>query len=47
VMIGSDNSYARATLALDWPNALTESLNLPKEQEELILRGNAVRLFRL
>jgi aminocarboxymuconate-semialdehyde decarboxylase len=47
VMIGSDNSYARATLALDWPNALTESLNLPKEQEELILGGNAVRLFRL
>jgi aminocarboxymuconate-semialdehyde decarboxylase len=46
VMIGSDNSYER-TLALDWPNALTESLNLPKEQEELILRGNAVRLFRL
>jgi aminocarboxymuconate-semialdehyde decarboxylase len=46
VMIGSDNSYDRE-LALDWPNALTEHLNLPKEQEELILRGNAVRLFRL
>lgn len=56
VMIGTDSSYDRSALdhsgegrqgRYEWPNVLVEHLKLPKEQEELILRGNAAKLFRL
>jgi aminocarboxymuconate-semialdehyde decarboxylase len=56
ILIGTDSSYNRSALdrsgpgrqgRYEWPNALVEYLNLPKEKEEAILRGNAAKLFRL
>jgi aminocarboxymuconate-semialdehyde decarboxylase len=44
VVIGTDN-YAK--MDVDQPNALTQSLNLPADDLQKILRGNAVRLLRL
>jgi aminocarboxymuconate-semialdehyde decarboxylase len=44
VVIGTDN-YAK--LDVDQPNALVQSLGLPQADLDLILRGNATRLFRL
>ncbi len=44
VVIGTDN-YAK--MDVEQPNALTEALNLPAEDRERILRGNAARLMRL
>jgi hypothetical protein len=32
---------------VDQPNALTQSLGLPQADLDLVLRGNAKRLFRL
>ncbi|PYR25067.1 MAG: hypothetical protein DMF92_21280 [Acidobacteria bacterium] len=31
----------------EWPHWLVEAMKLPKDQEEMILRGNAAKLFRL
>ncbi len=55
VMIGTDSSYNRSALdhsgnqgrqaRYEWPNSLVEYLKLPKDQEQAILRGNAVKLF--
>jgi aminocarboxymuconate-semialdehyde decarboxylase len=57
VLIGTDNSYNRSALdhsgpggrqaRYEWPNSLVEMLQLPKDQEEAILRGNAAKLFKL
>jgi aminocarboxymuconate-semialdehyde decarboxylase len=56
ILVGTDSSYNRSALdhsgegrqgRYEWPNALVEYLKLPKEQEEMILRGNAAKLFRL
>lgn len=57
VLIGTDSSYNRSALdhsgpggrqgRYEWPNALVEYLKLPKDQEEAILRGNAVKLFHM
>jgi aminocarboxymuconate-semialdehyde decarboxylase len=44
VVIGTDN-YAK--MDVDQPNALTQSLGLPQADLDLVLRGNAKRLFRL
>ncbi|MGZ8154511.1 MAG: hypothetical protein ACXWUK_04320 [Burkholderiales bacterium] len=44
VVIGTDN-YAK--MDVDQPNALAQSLGLPDAELDLILRGNARRLFRL
>jgi aminocarboxymuconate-semialdehyde decarboxylase len=44
VVIGTDN-YAK--MDVDQPNALVESLNLPEEDLEKILRGNARKLLRI
>jgi aminocarboxymuconate-semialdehyde decarboxylase len=44
VVIGTDN-YAK--MDVDQPNALVESLNLPEEDLEKILRGNARKLLKI
>jgi aminocarboxymuconate-semialdehyde decarboxylase len=44
VVIGTDNY---AAMDVKEPNALVEQLNLPAMDRDLILRGNAARLFRL
>ncbi len=44
VVIGTDN-YAK--MDVEQPNALVESLKLPAEDLERILRGNAARLMRI
>ncbi|HEY0337393.1 MAG TPA: amidohydrolase family protein [Burkholderiales bacterium] len=44
VVIGTDN-YAK--MDVEQPNALVEQLKLPPQDLERILRGNAVKLFRL
>ena len=44
VVIGTDN-YAK--MDVDQPNALVESLGLPQKDLDLILHGNAARLFRI
>ena len=56
IMIGTDDSYTRSPLdrtgsgrqnRYEWPHWLVEAMKLPKDQEEMILRGNAAKLFRL
>jgi aminocarboxymuconate-semialdehyde decarboxylase len=44
VVIGTDNF---AGMDVEQPNALVEQLNLPPEDRERILRGNATRLLRI
>jgi len=46
VVIGTDNAFG-ANQAIEYPNSLVEQLNLPAKDRDLILRGNATRLFRL
>lgn len=46
VVIGTDNAFG-ANQAIEYPNSLVEQLNLPAADQDLILRGNAKRLFRL
>jgi aminocarboxymuconate-semialdehyde decarboxylase len=46
VVIGTDNAFG-ANQAIEYPNSLVEQLNLPAADRDLILRGNAARLFRL
>jgi len=47
VMVGTDNQFYATPQSFEWPNAVVEHLNLPAADEDLILRGNAKRLFRL
>ena len=55
IMVGTDSSYNRSAYSKEggrqgrneWPNANVEYMKLPADQEEAILRGNAVRLFNL
>ena len=57
VLVGTDSSYNASALdhsrpggrqgRYEWPNSLVEMMKLPKDQEEAILRGNAVKLFKL
>ena len=44
MVIGTDNY---ALMDMPQPNSLVEELKLPREQGELIFRGNAARLFRI
>jgi aminocarboxymuconate-semialdehyde decarboxylase len=44
IVIGTDNY---ATMDVQYPNALVESLNLPAADRDRIFRGNAVRLLKL
>lgn len=44
VVIGTDNY---ATMDVQWPNELTESLKLPQADLDKILYGNAAKLLRL
>jgi aminocarboxymuconate-semialdehyde decarboxylase len=46
VVIGTDNAFG-ANQAIEYPNSLVEQLNLPAGDRDLILRGNAARLFHL
>lgn len=46
VVIGTDNAFG-ANQAIEYPNSLVEQLNLMATDRDLILRGNAARLFRL
>jgi aminocarboxymuconate-semialdehyde decarboxylase len=46
VVVGTDNAFG-VNQAIEYPNSLVEQLNLPAADRELILRGNAARLFRL
>jgi aminocarboxymuconate-semialdehyde decarboxylase len=57
ILVGTDSSYNASALdhsggggrqgRYEWPNTLVEMMKLPKDQEEAILRGNAVKLFKL
>jgi len=55
IMVGTDNGYSRSARDQtggrqgrnEWPNSIVEYMKLPADQEEAILRGNAVKLFRL
>ena len=58
IMIGTDHGYTRSPNdrsdaggrrqnVYEWPHWLVEAMKLPKDQEEMILRGNAAKLFRL
>ena len=57
VLVGTDSSYNASALdhsgtggrqgRYEWPNTLVEMMKLPKDQEEAILRQNAVKLFKL
>jgi len=57
IMIGTDHGYSRSPNdrsgtggrqnRYEWPHWLVEAMKLPKDQEEMILRGNAAKLFRL
>jgi len=44
VVVGTDTF---ASMGIEYPNALVEQLNLPAQDRDRILRGNAVRLFGL
>jgi len=44
VVIGTDNF---ATMDVEWPNAMVEQMDLPAEDRDRILWGNAARLLRL
>ena len=46
ILVGTDNGN-RASQNFEWPNAIVEHLNLKSDEEDLILSGNAKRLFRL
>ena len=46
VVIGTDNAFG-ANQAIEYPNSLVEQLNLPAGDRDLILRGNAARLFHI
>jgi len=46
VVIGTDNAFG-ANQAIEYPNSLVEQLNLPAADRDLILRGNAARLFHI
>jgi aminocarboxymuconate-semialdehyde decarboxylase len=46
VVIGTDNAFG-ANQAIEYPNSLVEQLNLPAADRDLILSGNARRIFRL
>jgi len=46
VVIGTDNAFG-ANQAIEYPNSLVEQLNLPAADRDLILSGNAKRLFGL
>lgn len=46
VMIGTDNQFG-ANQPIEYPNAMVEVLKLPKADEDLILKGNAIRLLQL
>lgn len=46
VVIGTDNAFG-ANQAIEYPNSLVEQLNLSPANRDLILRGNAARIFRL
>jgi predicted TIM-barrel fold metal-dependent hydrolase len=47
VVIGTDNAFGTNGQALEYPHTLIEQLNLPAVDYDLILRGNAARLFHL
>jgi aminocarboxymuconate-semialdehyde decarboxylase len=46
VVIGTDNAFG-ANQAIEYPNSLVEQLNLSPADRDLILRGNAAKIFRL
>jgi aminocarboxymuconate-semialdehyde decarboxylase len=46
ILVGTDNGN-RNRQNFEWPNAIIEHLNLKSDEEELILSGNARRLFRI
>jgi aminocarboxymuconate-semialdehyde decarboxylase len=47
VMVGTDNASFGNNQNFPWPNAIVEHLQLQAGDENLILSGNAKRLFRL
>jgi aminocarboxymuconate-semialdehyde decarboxylase len=46
VLVGTDNGFG-SRQNFDWPNAIVEHLNLKAGDENLMLNGNAKRLFHL
>lgn len=47
VLVGTDNGFGGRRQNFEWPNAIVERLNIKAAEEDLILRGNAKRLFHL
>ena len=47
VMLGTDNMYGPGNQMSEYPHTVIDQLNLPDDERDLILRGNAKRLFKL
>jgi aminocarboxymuconate-semialdehyde decarboxylase len=47
VMLGTDNMYGPGNQLTQYPHTIIDQLNLPDGERDLILRGNAKRLFKL
>jgi aminocarboxymuconate-semialdehyde decarboxylase len=47
VMLGTDNMYGPGNQLTQYPHTIIDQLNLPEDERDLILRGNAKRLFKL
>ena len=47
VMLGTDNMYGPGNQLTQYPHTIIDQLNLPEDQRDLMLRGNAKRLFKL
>ena len=47
IMLGTDNMYGPGNQMAEYPHTVIDQLNLPEDQRDLILRGNAKRLFKI
>jgi aminocarboxymuconate-semialdehyde decarboxylase len=47
IMLGTDNMYGPGNQLTQYPHTIIDQLNLPEKERDLILRGNAKRLFKL
>jgi aminocarboxymuconate-semialdehyde decarboxylase len=47
IMLGTDNMYGPGNQMAEYPHTVIDQLNLAEAERDLILRGNAKRLFKL
>ena len=47
IMLGTDNMFGPGNQMSEQPHSVIDQLNLPDDQRDLILQGNAKRLFKL